>query len=274
MPIPKPSNRVAVVTGASRGIGQAVAIEFASRGYHVLLHAKSNLQGLADTLERIVLIQSYNAELRAMVSDLRCQVSARQLVDGAFQWKGHVDVWVQAAGADVLTGDAKQWSFEQKLRALWETDIEANLPLSRLVAHRMACQSNQPSLPSIIHLGWDQAEVGMEGDSGQYFSAVKAAVASFSKSLAKTMGPKVRVNCVAPGWIQTEWGLSAPEGWQQRAIGESILGRWGNPTDVARVIGSICCDCEFINAQTIPVNGGWQSMLLSARSVNSLDDPK
>ena len=112
----------------------------------------------------------------------------------------------------------------------------------------------------------------MEGDSGQYFSAIKSAVAAFSKSLAKTMGPNVRVNCVAPGWIQTEWGQSASESWHHRAEGESILGRWGTPADVAQAIVSITLDNAFINAQTIPVNGGWQSMMLSARSEHTIDE--
>ncbi len=67
----------------------------------------------------------------------------------------------------------------------------------------------------------------MEGESGQYFCAAKAAVAAFSKSLAKTVGPSVRVNCLAPGWIQTAWGQSASPEWDRRARGESLLGRWG-----------------------------------------------
>jgi 3-oxoacyl-[acyl-carrier protein] reductase len=96
---------------------------------------------------------------------------------------------------------------------------------------------------------------------------VKAAVSAFSKSLAKSVGPRVRVNCVAPGWIQTEWGSGVSQDWDRRATGESILQRWGQPEDIARVIVALCSpDFEFVNGQTIAVNGGWQSMLLSVRS--------
>ena len=128
-------------------------------------------------------------------------------------------------------------------------------------------------LPSIVHIGWDQAEHGMEGDSGQYFSAIKAAVAAFSKSLAKSVAPHIRVNCIAPGWIQTDWGKQASDTWQQRAIGESMLGRWGNAKDVACAVTALSfSDGEFINGQTIAVNGGWQGMPHQANCDLHLDD--
>ena len=131
----------------------------------------------------------------------------------------------------------------------------------------VACGVPHPILPSMILLGWDQAEHGMEGDSGQYFCAVKGAVAAFSKSLAKSVAPKVRVNCVAPGWIQTEWGMETSDAWSQRARGESLLQRWGAPSDVARTVASISMgDGEFLNAQTIAVNGGWCGLDNAIRS--------
>ncbi len=72
---------------------------------------------------------------------------------------------------------------------------------------------------TIVNIGWDQSETGMAGDSGELFSATKGAVAAFTRSLAKSLAPAVRANCVAPGWIQTEWGQQASDYWQQRAVG-------------------------------------------------------
>lgn len=250
---------VAVVTGSSSGIGQAIAIEFASRGAHVLIHARSNVSGLHATIESIRARCAGTPPLRCILADLTNDHSVDATVRAAFAWKGYVNTWVHAAGADVLTGSMASLPFAEKLQALWETDVRGTILTSRAVSQQMiACGVPHTLLPSIVHLGWDQAEHGMEGDSGQYFCAVKAAVTAFSKSLAKSVAPKIRVNCVAPGWIQTEWGIETSEAWSQRARGESLLQRWGLPSDVARLVASISMgDGEFINAQTISVNGGW-----------------
>jgi 3-oxoacyl-[acyl-carrier protein] reductase len=106
-------------------------------------------------------------------------------------------------------------------------------------------------------MGWDQANTGMAGDSGEFFAAVKGAVMSATRSLAKSLAPQVRVNCIAPGWIRTEWGQQASEEWQDRAKRESLLARWGEPEDVARVACFLVSPAaSFINGQIISINGG------------------
>ena len=77
----------------------------------------------------------------------------------------------------------------------------------------------------ILNVGWDKADSGMAGDSGQLFAAVKGAVMAFTKSLALSLAPQVRVNCLAPGWIKTAWGEHASEKWQDRVVGETPLER-------------------------------------------------
>jgi 3-oxoacyl-[acyl-carrier protein] reductase len=76
-------------------------------------------------------------------------------------------------------------------------------------------------------MGWDQAETGMGGDSGQLFAAAKGAVMAFTRSLAVHLAPAVRVNCLAPGWVRTAWGERASDVWQERVWRETPLGRRG-----------------------------------------------
>jgi 3-oxoacyl-[acyl-carrier protein] reductase len=101
----------------------------------------------------------------------------------------------------------------------------------------------------------------MEGDSGEMFATIKGAVMSFTKSLAKSLAPEVRVNCIAPGWIKTSWGEeSASEYWQQRAVKESLRSRWGTPADVAAAACYLVSPgADFVNGQILPVNGGFRT---------------
>ena len=93
-----------------------------------------------------------------------------RLVEAAWDWRP-IDIWINNAGADVLTGDAANWSFEEKLAALWKVDVVATLRLSRAVGQRM----HERGHGVILNMGWDQADTGMAGDSGEFFAAVKGA---------------------------------------------------------------------------------------------------
>jgi 3-oxoacyl-[acyl-carrier protein] reductase len=143
--------------------------------------------------------------------------------------------------------------FEKKLSALWQVDVVATLRLSRAIGERMKHRGQG----AIINIGWDQAATGMAGDSGEMFAAVKGAVMCTTRSLAKSLAPKVRVNCIAPGWIRTDWGDEASEKWQQIAVGDSLLARWGEVNDIARTARFLASPAAaFINGQIIDVNGG------------------
>jgi 3-oxoacyl-[acyl-carrier protein] reductase len=254
-------HRVAVVTGSASGIGREIALQLGQDGFAVFIHTRSNIRGLQEVAGEL---QDYGAPVRAATADFRCPHARRQFVDAVYAWRGHVHAWINNAGADVLTTSIRQRSFDERLEELWQVDVAGTVTLGRLVSDRMrdtAIEQHGASTPVIINTGWDQAPHGMEGESGQLFCTIKAAVMAFTKSLAQSVGPDVRVNCVAPGWIKTSWGDTASEYWDRRARGESLLRRWGTPADIAATVSWLCGpSSEFINGQIIEVNGGWKRL--------------
>jgi 3-oxoacyl-[acyl-carrier protein] reductase len=239
----------AVVTGSSSGIGRAIALELARAGANVLVHAHRNREGAEAVAAEI---RAAGRETQVVICDLSDVDAQDELVASAWQWRT-IDIWVNNAGVDVLTGPAAAWTFEEKLAALWKVDVVGTLRLSRAIGSRMP----ERGRGTIINMGWDQAETGMAGDSGEMFAAIKGAVMAATRSLAKSLAPHVRVNCIAPGWIMTGWGQNASEDWQQRAERESLLSRWGTPEDVAQAVRFLASPAaEFINGQVIHANGG------------------
>lgn len=251
------AGRRALVTGSTRGIGRAIALELAAAGANVIVHGRRSRQAAEETAEQVRL-----ADVRSEVrlADLSDAEACRRLVEEAWACWGGLDVWINNAGADTLTGEAASWPFERKLRELLAVDVSATMILAREVGRRMreaVSNGGTGVSPVILNMGWDQAETGMEGDSGELFAASKGAIMSFSRSLALSLAPAVRVNCLAPGWIRTAWGEGASSRWQQRVRRETPLRRWGRPEDVAATARWLASPAaEFVTGQIIRVNGG------------------
>jgi 3-oxoacyl-[acyl-carrier protein] reductase len=239
-----------LVTGATRGIGRAVALELASAGARVAIHGRSAV-GAAEVAAALGA-----AHAGTFLADLGSPAGCESLVKAATAAVPVIDALVLIAGADVLTGDPAQWNFQRKLDELLRVDVTATMLLARGFGRWMRDRNGG----SIVTIGWDQAHTGMEGDSGELFAATKGAVMAFTKSLAKSLAPQVRVNCVAPGWIRTAWGEGASDAWQQRAVRESMLGRWGTPEDIASAVHWLVSPrAAFVTGQIIAVNGGFRS---------------
>ncbi|WP_164102349.1 SDR family NAD(P)-dependent oxidoreductase [Candidatus Laterigemmans baculatus] len=244
-----------VVTGSSSGIGQAIATAAARSGAECLIHYRSNREGAEATAEAI---RAAGSEPRLVAADLADPRDAERLVEEAFAWSPRIDAWIHNAGADVLTGAAARLSFDAKLARLWEVDVQGTIRLARSVAARMLEAPPTPLPASMLFIGWDQAVHGMEGDAGQLFGPIKAAVMAYAKSLAQTLAPRIRVNCVAPGWIRTAWGENSDPYWDARARNDALMHRWGTPEDVAAAaMYLISPQASFITGQVIEVNGGW-----------------
>ena len=235
-----------VVTGASSGIGRAIAVAFAAAGARVGIGLWRSCDAARE------LAGELGPAHPLLHADLSTSDGCAAIVRAASQALGGIDVWVNNAGADVLTGEAGRWPAERKLQALLELDLKATIRCSRLVVEHM-----RPG-GAILNLGWDHAaNDGMAGDDAELLAAVKAAVLGFSKSFARSVAPGVRVNVLCPGWIETAFGAGSDRDLYDRVAAATPLRRWGRPQDVAGAAVWLASPAAaFVTGQAINVNGG------------------
>jgi 3-oxoacyl-[acyl-carrier protein] reductase len=236
-----------VVTGASSGIGRAIAIAFADAGARVgigFCHSAEAARALSGELGDL--------EHPLLQADLATLDGCTSIIEQAFHALRRVDVWVNNAGADVLTGEARSWPAERKLEMLIDVDLKATIRCSRLVADRM-----RPG-GCIINIGWDHATIdGMAGDNPELFAAVKGGVLGFSKSFARSVAPNVRVNVLCPGWVETAYGEGVDRAFYDKVAAGTPLKRWGRPQDIADAAVWLASPAAaFVTGQAININGG------------------
>lgn len=241
-----------LVTGASSGIGRAIALRCAEAGADVALTYRANQEGAEATAGEIR-ARGRRAELWRV--DISRQADIRQLLgqlQGAFS---RVDVWINNAGADILTGEAGSISSLEKLDRVIAVDVRGTVLASWAAVELMRKQGRGGG--SIINMAWDHVGQGMAGENPGIYSAAKGAVASFSRSLARDVAPGIRVNILAPGFIETAFGEGADPSFRQKVIDMTPLARWGKPEDVAGAALFLASDdSSFLTGQMIMVNGG------------------
>jgi 3-oxoacyl-[acyl-carrier protein] reductase len=239
------------VTGASSGIGRAIAEAYAAEGAVVLLTHHASPERAREAADAIA-ARGGRAHVRQ--ADLATRDACERLVAEAREQLGRLDVWVNNAGADVLTGEAAAWEWERKLDTLLAVDLKGTIACSYAIGEVMR---NQERGGTIVNMSWDHVATGMAGDDPQLFAAVKGGVLAFSKSLARSLAPDVRVNVLCPGWIETSFGEQADPDFRRSVARDTPLGRWGRPQDVADAALYLASPAAaFVTGQAINVNGG------------------
>ncbi len=239
-----------LVTGASSGIGRAIAVRCASAGADLAITYRSNEKGARATAQSI-------RELGRRAEVLRIDIGRDNEVErlaaevrNAFP---RIDVWINNAGADILTGEATELSHRQKLDTVLAVDLRGTVLASWAAVELMRQQGGG----NIINMSWDHVSVGMEGENPVLYSAAKGGIASFSRSLARDVAPEIRVNILAPGFIETAFGEGANPKFRQKVIEMTPLRRWGTPEDVAGAALFLASEeSAFLTGQMIMVNGG------------------
>jgi len=245
------AGKVVLVTGASTGIGRAIALACGQAGADVVVTYHTNQAAAEGTAREIRALGRRTHVQRADVADTAAVEKLAASARAAF---GRVDVWVNNAGADILT-QAADLSRIDKLDRLLSVDLRGTVIASWAAVDLMR---QQDTGGVILNMAWDHIlSGGMKGAYAQLFCAAKGGVYSFSRALARTVAPHIRVNVLSPGWVETDYGARLDAAARQR-IAESIpLKRWGRPEDVAAAAVFLACDAAaYITGQMLMINGG------------------
>lgn len=239
--------RVALVTGASRGIGRAIALELARRRAQVVVnyHRSAN-----EAAQVVAAIEGEGGQATAVQADVADLPQAQALVQAALDIYGRLDILVNNAGITrdrlILMMTEEDWDavIRVDLKSLFNTCKAAARPMVRQRYGRIVNVSSV---------------VGIAGQGGQTnYAAAKAGVIGFTKSLAKELGPRgITVNAVAPGLVPTDLTADLPQELLQRALDLTPLGRTGRVEEIAYAVAFLASDeAAFITGVVLPVDGG------------------
>ena len=249
--MPRLEHKTVVITGASSGIGESIATTFAREGAHVVVNYNNSKAKAEQIVRQINGGGGQAVAIRANVAEPK---DVSFLIDEALSELGQVDIWVNNAGADILTGKGAELSEQEKLQSLIDIDLKGTIHCCWGIVPVM----EQAGHGVIINMTWDLAIHGFQGRNPQMFAAAKAGVIGFSQSLAKTVAPDIRVNLVAPGWIETVFAKERMETtYYQARIREIPLKRFGQAQDVANAALYLASDeAAYITGQIFNINGG------------------
>lgn len=241
------TGKTAVVTGASRGIGRAIALELGRRGANVVVNFNSSE---ASALEVVGEIQAAGTQAIAHRADVSSLEQATGLIKAAIDAFGKLDILVNNAGT---TRDGLIMMMKE---ADWDLVINADLKSVFNCCKAATKPMMRARVGSIVNI---TSVVGLAGQSGQSnYAAAKAGMIGLTKSLAKELGARnIRVNAVAPGYIPTDLTDSLPQELKDGMVKLTPLGRMGTPEEVARAVAFLAGDeASFITGVVLSVDGG------------------
>ena len=238
--------KVALVTGAAKGIGKAIALKFASEGADVAFTDLVINEAAEETIKEI---EAFGHKVKGYASNAADFAQTQEVVDQVMADFGHIDVLVNNAG---ITKDGLMLRMSE---AQWDAVINVNLKSAFNFIHALTPIMARQRGGSIINMS---SVVGVSGNAGQCnYSASKAGLIGLAKSIAKEMGPRgIRANCIAPGFIISDMTSALSEEVREQWVKTIPLRRGGTPEDVAKVALFLASDLSsYVSGQVIHVCG-------------------
>ena len=240
--------KVAIVTGASRGIGRAIAETLAAEGATVVVNYQSNAAAAETVVDGI---RARGGQALAVAADVSDMAAAEGLIRAALDAYDHIDIVVNNAGT---TRDTLLLSMKEEQ---WDVVIDTNLKsvfnVCKAAARPMLRRKKGGRIINISSVA------GIVGQPGQTnYAASKAGIIGFSKSLAKELGSRaITVNVVAPGFVPTDLTAGLPEDLVKQTLAYIPLGRWGEAQEVAHAVAFLASDrAAYITGEVLRVDGG------------------
>lgn len=240
--------KVALVTGASRGIGAEIARELGEYGAHLALNYATNgaaAEGVAETVRA----SEKAGDVMTVQADVGKLDQVCDMVEQVWQRFGRIDILINNAG---ITRDR---TFRKLTPQDWHEVIDTNLNGVFYCIHAAMPHLIEQGHGSIINISSIVAQMGNIGQAN--YAAAKGGLFSFSKTLALEWARyNITVNCVAPGFIDTDMLAKVPENYREQIRQQIPLKRFGTPEDIAKAVRFLCTDADYITGQVIAVNGG------------------
>ncbi len=241
-------DKVVLITGASRGIGRATAIEFAKRGANIIINYKENTKATEELKKH--LISEYGARAITIRTDISIEAEVESMIDIVMAEFGHIDFLINNAGI------ANDKEFSDRTIADWQKTFSTNLFGAFIVSKYVGEIMMDNKFGKIVNLS---STSGMR-DFSPYaidYNASKAGMISLTKSLAIQFSPYINVNAVAPGWVDTDMNKGLPADYMADEVEKIALGRIAKPDEIAKAIVFLCSDdASYVNGTVLEVHGG------------------
>lgn len=242
-------NKVAFITGGSRGIGKAISERFAKEGYNIVINFKKNVNRAEEL--KVELEIKYNVEVMLVKADLSNENSIIQMVDKIIDKYKKIDVLINNAGIVI------DKEFDERTVKDWTETIKVNLIAPFLLTKLIGNKMFEEKSGTIINISSTNG-INTYYPSSVDYDASKSGLISLTYDSAVQYSPYVRVNCVAPGWVNTEMNMDLEEDFVKDETEKILVKRFGEPKEIANVVYFLASkEASFINSEVIKVDGGW-----------------